>query len=98
MGIAGWVLTNTWGGEWKFSDGRPTLAGGWSGKILSGRSLARLKAARVITQLPIVSVGGILSAEDAKERIKYGANLVQIYTGWIYRGPHFPGIIARALQ
>ena len=42
---------------------------------------------RVDGQVPIVSVGGIMSPEDAKRRLDMGAALVQIYTGLIYRGP-----------
>ncbi|MBV8175680.1 MAG: hypothetical protein JO151_14120, partial [Verrucomicrobia bacterium] len=39
------------------------------------------------SRLPVISVGGIMSAEDAKARFDEGADLVQIYTGLIYRGP-----------
>ena len=50
---------------------------------------------RVITQLrsalgagfPIIGVGGILSAQDAVSKIRAGADVVQIYTGLIYKGP-----------
>jgi dihydroorotate dehydrogenase len=50
---------------------------------------------RVITQLgaalgkdfPIIGVGGIMSAEDAVSKIRAGADVVQIYTGLIYKGP-----------
>ena len=38
-------------------------------------------------RLPVIGVGGIFNAEDAYEKIKAGANAVQIYTGWIYEGP-----------
>ena len=38
-------------------------------------------------QLPLIGVGGIDSPETAWERIAAGASLVQLYTGWIYRGP-----------
>ena len=38
-------------------------------------------------QLPIIGVGGIFDAQDAYDKIKAGANAVQIYTGWIYEGP-----------
>jgi dihydroorotate dehydrogenase len=38
-------------------------------------------------RLPIIAAGGILSAEDAQEKIKAGASLVQIYSGLIYKGP-----------
>jgi dihydroorotate dehydrogenase len=37
--------------------------------------------------LPVISVGGVMSGDDAKRRIDLGAKLVQIYTGLIYRGP-----------
>ena len=37
--------------------------------------------------VPIIGVGGIFSAEDAYEKIQLGASLVQLYTGWIYKGP-----------
>ncbi len=38
-------------------------------------------------RLPIIGVGGIFNAEDAYEKIKAGANAVQIYTGWVFEGP-----------
>lgn len=38
-------------------------------------------------QIPIIGVGGINSAEDALEKIKAGASLIQIYTGFVYQGP-----------
>jgi dihydroorotate dehydrogenase len=64
-------------------------AGGLSGKPLSQR------ATEVITYLskksknafPIIGVGGIHSAKDALEKLKAGASLVQVYTGFIYEGP-----------
>jgi dihydroorotate dehydrogenase len=61
---------------------------------------------RVITQLraalgkgyPIIGVGGILSAEDALGKIAAGADVVQIYTGLIYRGPGLVDEVARGLR
>jgi dihydroorotate dehydrogenase len=38
-------------------------------------------------RIPIVGVGGVFTAEDAWEKISAGASLVQLYTGFIYRGP-----------
>lgn len=63
--------------------------GGLSGRPLATKSLHALKILReeLGDGFPIVSVGGIMSADDAKERIKRGADLVQIYTGLIYQGP-----------
>jgi dihydroorotate dehydrogenase len=63
--------------------------GGLSGAPLREKSTAVIRTlARALDgALPIVGVGGILSAEDAREKVAAGASLVQIYTGLIYRGP-----------
>ena len=47
--------------------------------------------------IPIISVGGIDSAEEAKLRFELGAKLIQLYTGLIYRGPGLVNTIARSL-
>lgn len=47
---------------------------------------------------PIIGVGGVLSGEDAMSKIKAGADLVQIYTGMIYKGPGLVSEVAKALQ
>ena len=44
-----------------------------------------------------IGVGGILSADDARQKIEAGADLVQIYTGLIYRGPALVAEAAKAL-
>lgn len=44
-----------------------------------------------------MSVGGVMTVEDAIERLRLGAHLVQVCTGLVYRGPGFPGAILRAL-
>lgn len=64
-------------------------AGGLSGKplfALSTRVLGKLAAA-LGGRVPLVGVGGILSGADARAKIDAGASLVQMYTGFIYRGP-----------
>lgn len=94
-GIDGWVLTNTWGGQ--ISRGGVTYPGGWSGKILREPSFASLSAVRALSAKPLISVGGIDSAEEARRRIDAGASLVQVYSGWIFRGPKLPSAIAREL-
>ena len=48
--------------------------------------------------LPIIGVGGILSGEDAREKVAAGASLVQIYTGLIYRGPQLIADCVKALD
>ena len=74
--------------------------GGLSGAPLRERSTAmvRLLASALDGALPIIGVGGILSAEDAREKIAAGASLIQIYTGLIYRGPDLVAECVRALH
>lgn len=64
-------------------------AGGLSGAPLKERATQVIKYISDKTNgtLPIIGVGGIHSGEDAVEKIKAGASLVQIYTGFIYEGP-----------
>jgi dihydroorotate dehydrogenase len=90
-GVAGFVLTNTLGGEHR------GLPGGWSGGPLRTQALKSLEYARYATSAPIISVGGILTTQEAAERLRAGANLIQVYSGWVYRGPTFPGEIVRSL-
>ncbi|MBU3660486.1 MAG: quinone-dependent dihydroorotate dehydrogenase [Flavobacteriales bacterium] len=64
-------------------------AGGISGKPLSKRSteVIRYLHEKSNAAFPIIGVGGIHTAEDAIEKLKAGASLIQIYTGFIYEGP-----------
>ena len=74
-------------------------AGGLSGRPLTTLSttvVARLARA-LDGALPIIGVGGILSGDDARDKIAAGASLVQIYTGLIYRGPALVAECARAI-
>lgn len=63
--------------------------GGLSGSPVFEMSnrVIRLLKTEVGSNLPIIGVGGILSGEDAREKIAAGASLVQLYTGLIYKGP-----------
>ncbi len=75
-------------------------AGGLSGAPVlesSNRVISQLRAA-LGSKFPIIGVGGIMSAEDAVSKIKAGADVVQIYTGLIYRGPQLVHEAAQALQ
>lgn len=99
-GIDGWVLTNTLAGTYPF-DAREVpddRKGGWSGEPLREAARRSLAEARAATRLPIISVGGIMSADEARARLDGGASLVQLYTGWIYEGPEFPRKIAEKMQ
>jgi len=73
--------------------------GGLSGAPLRARSteVVRVLAAALDGALPIVGVGGIVSGEDAREKVAAGASLVQLYTGLIYRGPALVGECIEAL-
>ncbi|HOB62682.1 MAG TPA: quinone-dependent dihydroorotate dehydrogenase [Candidatus Competibacteraceae bacterium] len=64
-------------------------AGGLSGAPLRDRSTAVVRQLAEVVEgaLPIIASGGILSGADAAAKIAAGASLVQIYTGFIYRGP-----------
>ncbi|NML48058.1 quinone-dependent dihydroorotate dehydrogenase [Ramlibacter sp. G-1-2-2] len=70
--------------------GAPVLAA-------SNRVIAQLRAA-LGAGFPIIGVGGILSAQDALSKLQAGADVVQIYTGLIYRGPELIDEVARAFQ
>lgn len=75
-------------------------AGGLSGAPLTKKSTALIAALaqELNGALPIIGVGGIMNGEDAAEKIKAGASLVQIYTGFIYRGPELVGEAVRVLR
>ncbi len=73
--------------------------GGISGHpvaALSRQTLKRLRAC-LPAEVPIIAAGGILSAEDATERLNQGASLLQVYTGLIYHGPRLISDINRAV-
>ena len=75
--------------------------GGLSGAPLRGRALEVIRRLRASAgpALPLVGVGGIDSPECAWERIAAGASLVQVYTGWIFKGPDLvPRILEGLLQ
>jgi dihydroorotate dehydrogenase len=71
--------------------------GGLSGAPLRDRSneIIRYISLKTGGNLPIIGVGGIMSVNDALEKLKAGAGLIQIYTGFIYEGPMF---VRRILQ
>ncbi|MDP3896985.1 MAG: quinone-dependent dihydroorotate dehydrogenase [Mesorhizobium sp.] len=74
--------------------------GGLSGKPLFARSttmLARMRR-RLGKDFPLIGVGGVDSVETALEKIRAGADLVQLYTGMIYAGPALPGRIVRGMS
>lgn len=74
-------------------------AGGLSGKPLTKRSteVIRYLKQKSNNAFPVIGVGGIHSAEDALEKLEAGADLIQLYTGFIYEGPALITRINQAL-
>jgi dihydroorotate dehydrogenase len=74
-------------------------AGGLSGEPLKTLALKALRDFREASggEIPLIGVGGIASADDAWERIRAGASLVQLYTAMVYEGPSIALRIARGL-
>ncbi len=73
--------------------------GGLSGQPVKEKSttVIKLLSKALEGKLPIIGVGGIASAADAKEKLAAGASLVQVYTGFIYQGPRLIKEIVNAL-
>jgi dihydroorotate dehydrogenase len=98
-GMDGIIVTNTTLERGALRSSQAGESGGLSGGPLRGRSEAVLQeTVRCLGgRIPVVSVGGIMSAEDAKRRLDMGAALVQVYTGLVYRGPGLVKEIVRGL-
>lgn len=75
-------------------------AGGLSGRPLRARSteVIRYLSVRSQGQIPIVGAGGIFTAEDAYDKIRAGASLLQVYTGLIFEGPTLPHRLNKGLM
>lgn len=102
-GIDGLIATNTTIARTPLSTSKEEVdeigAGGLSGKPLRERSteVIRYLRKKAGVDLPIIGVGGIHSAEDAIEKLNAGADLVQIYTGFVYEGPGLINNINKAI-
>jgi dihydroorotate dehydrogenase len=92
-GIAGVIATNTTISREKLSYSAQELenmgAGGLSGKPLSKRSTEVIHYLKSTSRnaFPVIGVGGIHTVEDALEKLDAGADLIQLYTGFVYEGP-----------
>ncbi|WP_428966528.1 quinone-dependent dihydroorotate dehydrogenase [Micromonospora fluostatini] len=100
-GAAGVIATNTTlarDGLAAADVPRGAEAGGLSGRPLADRARAVVSFVHTETggRLPVIGVGGILDPDDATRMFDAGASLVQLYTGFIYRGPALPRAVARA--
>lgn len=98
-GIDGIIVANTTLSREGLIDAAQSEAGGLSGRPLRERATAQIVTIhqQAGTALPIIGVGGISSAADAREKLDAGAAVVQLYSGMIYGGPGLPGCILRGL-
>ncbi len=97
--IAGVIATNTTLSRDGLKSKNKNETGGLSGKPLTKRSteVIRFLAQNSNKSFPIIGVGGIHTAADAIEKLDAGADLVQIYTGFIYEGPDLIKSINQAI-
>ena len=97
--IEGVIATNTTISREGLKSSNKTEVGGLSGKPLTSRSTEVIKflADKSNKSFPIIGVGGIHTAEDAIEKLNAGADLVQLYTGFIYEGPRLIKNINKAI-
>lgn len=84
--LAGLIATNTTLDHSAIPHSQDQM-GGLSGIPVRSRSLAALRTIRQRTKLPVIACGGISDADSSKERLNAGADLLQVYTAFIYKGP-----------
>ena len=84
--LSGLIATNTTLDHSSIPTGKDQT-GGLSGAPLRNRSTEVIRILRSATKLPIIASGGIMDSQSAREKLDAGANLIQIYTGFVYRGP-----------
>ena len=73
-------------------------AGGLSGEPLRQRSTELVRNISTRTIIPVIGCGGIMDADSAREKFEAGAQLIQVYTGLVYRGPGFLRELASAYK
>jgi len=100
-GAAGVIATNTTTSRGGLATRGPRVSetGGLSGAPLKrvANDACRALFRHLGRQIPIIGVGGIFSADDAYERVRAGASLIQVYTGFIYEGPQVVSRIVTGL-
>jgi len=97
--IDGVIATNTTISREGLTCANKSETGGLSGKPLTKRSteVIRFLAKKSNKSFPIIGVGGIYSANDALDKLDAGADLVQLYTGFVYEGPKLIKDINKAI-
>ena len=95
-GAAGWIATNTTVDHSSVPAGRDEQ-GGLSGEPLRERATRVVRRVAAKATLPVIGVGGVSSADSAREKLQAGASLLQLYTGLVYEGPGLPRRITAGL-
>jgi dihydroorotate dehydrogenase len=98
-GIDGLIVGNTTVSRPPLKSRNASKQGGLSGEPLKALALSALRKFRSASggEIPLIGVGGISNADDAWERIRAGASLVQLYTAMVYEGPGIARRIALGL-
>jgi dihydroorotate dehydrogenase len=98
-GIDAIIVSNTTVSRPPLRSNHANEAGGLSGAPLKPLALGALRRFHSASggEMPLIGVGGIATAEDAWERIRAGASLIQLYTAMVYEGPGVAARIARGL-
>jgi dihydroorotate dehydrogenase len=94
-GAAGIIATNTTLSREGVTGPASAEAGGLSGRPLAARAQEVVAFVHKESDLPVIGVGGIVDPDDAARMFDAGASLVQLYTGFIYRGPSLVRAINR---
>lgn len=99
-GLAAIIVSNTTVERPALASCHAGEAGGLSGAPLASLALQRLRDFRAASggRVPLIGVGGIATAEQAWDRIRAGASLVQLYSAMVYEGPGLATRIARGLE
>jgi dihydroorotate dehydrogenase len=95
-GVAGIIATNTTLDRTSIPPGID-VEGGLSGAPLKEKSTALVRSITANSKIPVIASGGICDAESAREKFEAGAQLLQLYTGFVYRGPGLLREIMEAL-
>jgi len=99
-GLAAIIVSNTTIARPPLASRHADEAGGLSGAPLAALALQRLRDFRAASggRVPLIAVGGIATPEQAWDRIRAGASLVQLYSAMVYEGPGLAARIARGLE
>ncbi|MBV9619175.1 MAG: quinone-dependent dihydroorotate dehydrogenase [Verrucomicrobia bacterium] len=95
--VAGIIATNTTLDHSSIPSGQDEQ-GGLSGAPLREKATALVRAITKRSTIPVIASGGIVDADSAREKFEAGAQLLQIYTGLIYRGPALLREISKTLK